>query len=630
MRMPQDGEPGVRTVLAAQEGDGQALDALVSEYLPLVYNIVGRALNGHADVDDVVQETMLRIVRGVRDVRDPSAFRSWLVAVTVHQLRDYCRARQAAPYPDLSRPGQDVPDPGSDFVDLTILRLGLAGQRRETAQATRWLDPDDQELLALWWLEAGGELGRGEVADALGVPPRHAAVRIARMKEQLTTARVVVRALQADPPCAGLVTAVAGWNRVPSPLWRKRMARHIRDCGTCGTHHDGLVPAERLLAGLPLIPAGADPLPHDVPPHDVPPHGVLSRGARSRRGLRRAAARSRHGRIAAKGAGLMSPKVLAVTLVVACAAAGVLAVVHQRQGRPTGFTRPPATPGPVTPGPAAQPPAAAVIARPSPTPRRPASAVPAPPQAAPIAKKGVSAWAFPGVTQALAKSGVSWYYTWSSGHAGMTSPPGVQFVPMIWGPSSVTPPTLSQVRGEGHVLLSFNEPDLASQSNMTVAQALALWPQLMATGMTLGSPAVADHAATPGGWLDQFMRGAAARGYRVNFITVHWYGSDFATGPAVAQLESYLQAIYARYHLPIWLTEFALADFGGSPEFPSQARQAAFVTAATAMLQRLPYVQRYAWFALPSSATDGSAGLFRSGAVATQAGQAFEAAGANG
>ena len=129
------------------------------------------------------------------------------------------------------------------------------------------------------------------------------------------------------------------------------------------------------------------------------------------------------------------------------------------------------------------------------------------------------------------------------------------------------------MRGEGPDLLSFNEPDMSGQANMSPAQALSLWPQLMATGLRLGSPAVASGGATPGGWLDQFMSGATARGYRVNFITLHWYGSDFATGPAVSQLESYLQAVHARYHKPIWLTEFALANFGGSPQTPS--RQAA-------------------------------------------------------
>jgi len=247
--------------------------------------------------------------------------------------------------------------------------------------------------------------------------------------------------------------------------------------------------------------------------------------------------------------------------------------------------------------------------------------------ASPDGKKGVSVWAFTGLHRALSESGASWYYNWMAGHPGIKSPRGVQFVPMIWGAGSVTRANLRLARHEGHYLLGFNEPDNASQSNLTVARALHLWPRLMSTGMTLGSPAVATAAATPGGWLDRFMAGAAARHYRVNFIAVHWYGGDFATGAAVQQLESYLRAIHARYHRPIWLTEFALIRFGSTTAFPSARRQAAFVTRATAMLQRLKFVQRYAWFALPATPGDGTAGLFWPGAVATKAGLAFEQAG---
>jgi Glycosyl hydrolase catalytic core len=241
------------------------------------------------------------------------------------------------------------------------------------------------------------------------------------------------------------------------------------------------------------------------------------------------------------------------------------------------------------------------------------------------AKKGVSAWTFTGVRDALAKSGASWYYTWAPGHPGISSPAGVQFVPMIWGAGSITAATLRQVRREGHYLLGFNEPDNAGQSNMTVSQALHLWPKLIATRMSLGSPAVATGAATPGGWLDEFMRGAVARHYRVNFIAVHWYGGDFATRAAVRQLRAYLRAIHARYHLPIWLTEFALIRFGSTVSFPTARQQAAFVTSAASMLEGLSYVQRYAWFALPATPGDGTAGLFRAGAIATAAGRAFEA-----
>jgi hypothetical protein len=249
------------------------------------------------------------------------------------------------------------------------------------------------------------------------------------------------------------------------------------------------------------------------------------------------------------------------------------------------------------------------------------------------AKKGVSVWVFNGVDRALAKSGASWYFNWGVDHPGIASRRGTAFVPMIWGAGTVTKANLRRVRREGRYLLGFNEPDNPNQSNMTVSQALHLWPRLMATKMTLGSPAVAADAATPGAWLDRFMRGARARHDRVNFIAVHWYGGDFRTRPAVAELKSYLKAIHARYKLPIWLTEFALIRFAATVSFPAPGQQAAFLTAATSMLQRLPYVQRYAWFALPATSGptgDGSAGLFRPGATPTAAGRAFEAVGRAG
>lgn len=240
-------------------------------------------------------------------------------------------------------------------------------------------------------------------------------------------------------------------------------------------------------------------------------------------------------------------------------------------------------------------------------------------------QKGVGVWTFDGVNEALALSGASWYYTWTPGHSGITTPRGTQFVPMIWGARDVTAAALGQVKGEGRYLLTFNEPDNGAQSNMTVSQALSLWPQLMATGMQLSSPAVANGAAMPGGWLGQFMQGATSRGYRVNFIALHWYGGDFVTASAVAELRSYLQATYARYHLPIWLTEFALIGYNGATAiFPTPAQQAAFLTAATQMLRGLSYVQRYSWFGLPATAEDGSAGLFGPGAVSTAAGRAFQ------
>ncbi|OLZ65354.1 RNA polymerase [Streptomyces sp. IMTB 2501] len=249
----QDAMETAALVTAAREGDTQAQDALVNAYLTLVYNIVGRALNGSVDVDDVVQETMLRALDGLGGLRTPERFRSWLVAIAMNQVREHRQNRLSAP--GGVEEAEDLADPGADFVDLTVVQLQLTGQRLETARATRWLEPDDQELLSLWWLECAGELTRTEVAAALELSPQHAAVRVQRMKAQLEAARVVVRALDARPRCEELRIVLASWDGRPSALWRKRIARHARGCTRCNGLWSGLMPAEGLLAGLALIAA---------------------------------------------------------------------------------------------------------------------------------------------------------------------------------------------------------------------------------------------------------------------------------------------------------------------------------------------------------------------------------------
>jgi RNA polymerase sigma factor (sigma-70 family) len=608
-------------VVAARDGDQQALDALVAQSLPLVYNIVGRALNGHADVDDVVQETLMRVVRHLPDLRDPHAFRSWLVAITVRQVRD----REAYRHTALTRSAdldaaQAVPDPAADFAELTILRLGLTDQRREVAEATRWLEDDDRTLLALWWLEETGELGRADLAVALGLSGPHVAVRVQRMKEQVQAARSVVRALRARPGCPELTGLTRGWDGTPSALWRKRLARHVRDCATCAGRTGGMVPMDRLLAGVAMVPPPAVPLSG---------FGRAVTGARGAgpshaapvRRLRSLLTFGSHGPVGAAAAAATCAAVIAV---------GAFAAVHLSGSAMPDAAAAAASPSAQAPTSAvASPSVASPSPPPSPSPRpKPSPTVAAPPAPAVVsAKKGVCVWSFTGVSQALAQSKASWYYTWSTTHSGVTTPSGVDFVPMIWGSASVTASALSQARSAGHYLLGFNEPDRGDQANLSVAQALDLWPQLMATGLTLGSPAVATGGDTPGGWLDQFMSGAASRGYRVDFITLHWYGSDFTTASAVSELKSYLTAVYNRYHKPIWLTEYALIKFSNPTSYPSQAEQAAFVTASARMLGGLSYVQRYAWFGLPASDSGPSTGLFHSGPNVTDVGRAFEAAG---
>ncbi|MFJ3162188.1 sigma-70 family RNA polymerase sigma factor [Streptomyces kanasensis] len=254
-----DAEHHAELVVAAQAGDARAREELIAAYLPLLYNIVGRALRGHADVDDVVQETLLRAVRDLPALRAPESFRSWLVAITLRQINTHWhRQRTAADRTTIIDEAHRTPDAGAELEDATILRLHLSDERRRVVEAGRWLDPDHRVLLSLWWQECAGSLSRNEVAAAMGLSVAHAGVRLQRMREQLELSRTIVAALEADPRCPQLDETVVGWDGLRSSVWRKRIARHTRDCPLCLATTTERVPAERLLLSIaPLaVPTG--------------------------------------------------------------------------------------------------------------------------------------------------------------------------------------------------------------------------------------------------------------------------------------------------------------------------------------------------------------------------------------
>jgi hypothetical protein len=219
------------------------------------------------------------------------------------------------------------------------------------------------------------------------------------------------------------------------------------------------------------------------------------------------------------------------------------------------------------------------------------------------AKKGVAAAKFgPGN---VAAANASWYYNWRYSPNSGSVPAGTaapEYVPMLSKAADVTDQNVAALtagrnNGTYKYLLGFNEPDLASQANMTVAQAIGLWPKYMATGLALGSPAPTN----PNAWFDDFLAQAQAKGYRVDFICLHYYRPP-NSATAVADLKKWLTDAYAKYKKPIWLTEFGAPDCkslgwcGSNAAALTQAQVDAFVGQVVAMLESLPFVERYAWF----------------------------------
>ncbi|MBV9024650.1 MAG: sigma-70 family RNA polymerase sigma factor [Streptomycetaceae bacterium] len=244
---------GTDLVNAARSGDTRAQAILFSEYLPLVYNIVGRGLHGHADVDDVVQETMLRAMRALPRLREPERFRSWIVAIAIRQMHDHGRRNKATmarhlPLTDIA----DVPDTSRDFAERAVDQQTLIRAGSDLREASRWLNDDQRQTMALWWQEAAGQLSRTEVAEALNLSVPHTAVRIQRMKAKLELAVGVLAAWRARPRCPDLDALTDGGQVVAGGRVLTKLSRHVKDCPRC----QAVVSAWGSIDGVPIRLSG--------------------------------------------------------------------------------------------------------------------------------------------------------------------------------------------------------------------------------------------------------------------------------------------------------------------------------------------------------------------------------------
>jgi len=218
-------------------------------------------------------------------------------------------------------------------------------------------------------------------------------------------------------------------------------------------------------------------------------------------------------------------------------------------------------------------------------------------------------------------AGAYWMYSWGLGLK-PEIPENVEFVPMFWGKWSVNDANIQKVKdlvAEGKVkyILGFNEPDGKNQANMTVDEAIALWPRLEEIGVPIVSPATVN---PNNAWMKSFMQKVEENNLRVDYVAVHHYG-----GPNVMAMINKLKETYDAYKRPIWITEFAVADWGASSPTNNKysiAQVMDFVQKALPALDEIEWVERYAWFNGLNAPLFTSA-LFDKNSVITDVGKAY-------
>jgi RNA polymerase sigma-70 factor, ECF subfamily len=158
-------------VRAAQDGDRDALDALLRRHHDRIYAVCRRLAGNEADALDATQEALIAIARGITRFDGRAAFSTWAYRVTTNACLDELRRRRRRPLPGLDdeRP-LDGPALGPDPA-------GAVAARIDVDAALAHLAPEFRAAVVLRDLCG---LDYAEIAEVLELPPGTVRSRISR------------------------------------------------------------------------------------------------------------------------------------------------------------------------------------------------------------------------------------------------------------------------------------------------------------------------------------------------------------------------------------------------------------------------------------------------------------------
>lgn len=236
-------------------------------------------------------------------------------------------------------------------------------------------------------------------------------------------------------------------------------------------------------------------------------------------------------------------------------------------------------------------------AAPSSAPAAEETTAPKPPSGSPVSSKRGLAYNDAGLAQTFnaACESCSWAYNWASSRGDLGD--DIDYVPMLWGDAPLhtghwDEDCENELAKGVKAIFSFNEPDHATQANISPAQAAAShieWMNKYAGRALIGAPSITN-SGNPGEgleWLQGFVDAceASEEGCSFDFCNVHWYSEAQYADTLFEHLEKAHDICGGK---PVWLTEFA--PLGSDDQITD------FMTNIIPELDNVEYLEAYSYF----------------------------------
>lgn len=165
---------------AAQDGDRDALDALLRRHHERIHAVCRRLAGNEADALDATQEALIAIARGIRRFDGRATFSTWAYRVATNACLDELRRRRRRPAPGLP----DDLDGSAAVVARPSTGIEGLPDRMAIDEALARMSEEFRLPVVLRDL---CDLDYSEIAERLAIPPGTVRSRIARGRAQLAT-----------------------------------------------------------------------------------------------------------------------------------------------------------------------------------------------------------------------------------------------------------------------------------------------------------------------------------------------------------------------------------------------------------------------------------------------------------
>lgn len=166
----------------AKSGQQAAVEQLVDLYAPRLYGLLYRMSGSAADAEDLLQETYIKMLRGLGGYQENGRFEPWLFSIAANLARDWLRKQGRAPATAATGSNEEAEPTVPSEESEVEHRLVLAEQADQLQRAMAQLSATEREVVTLRFFS---DLSFKEIAAILNVPLGTALARAHRALKHL-------------------------------------------------------------------------------------------------------------------------------------------------------------------------------------------------------------------------------------------------------------------------------------------------------------------------------------------------------------------------------------------------------------------------------------------------------------